>query len=643
MQLPNLKNFAFIKHYALALFLSVVMTSSLWGDLDEKPLVADLEEKLTLEEGSEKAEDLLLRTKFLIRRQRVRDINIGYLQTNEPVPLTPQCLFPQEVFGTTTTIFARAAVEPTFAVNPKNPKRLVAAWQQDRISNGGGLEIGIAFSRNGGKTWRRTTVPFQLCIGGIIQRASDPWLSYSADGKRVYLNALVTNATVQPGTDVQNGIVVAISKDDGETWGAPHILDSSLSALNAPPLFHFDDKNSITADRNHPRLAYSVWDTLPNAASLHSVTTLSLTRDGGKTWTPPTTIYHPFPDLLAQGLSNGNPEDNNTITNNIVVLPKRDHHQLRFDHSISNSGIDEDSRLSGDLLNFMVRAYAAPGATHEQYINDQFPLQFTRADIAFIRSRDQGNTWTPNATIVAPFDVNAFVFTGGYTYGPSGEITGGVGTLLRTNVALQGQVAFYNVNPKNGYLYVVFQTGQFRADHLPQIALTTSRDGGRTWSTPVQVSRTPAFAPNPQAFTTSVAITKDGYVGVLYHDFRNDTKTDPNHTLTDAWLAIYKEVHNPRGGSTGVGLDFVKEVRLSKKSYIAQNGPVTGQGVMTNGDYNFIVAQGKRFYTIYIKSFNGPFTPSVPILVDPEHDATLLLNNNLRTAPFVSIVKQTGK
>ena len=195
-----------------------------------------------------------------------------------------------------------------------------------------------------------------------------------------------------------------------------------------------------------------------------------------------------------------------------------------------------------------------------------------------------------------------------------------------------------SVNPTNSFLYVVWQTGQFRADRLPQIALSTSRNGGKTWSTPVQVSRIPSSAANPQAFTASVAVTREGHVGVLYQDFRFDNKQDVNHTLTDVWIAIYKEVKNPTGGSTGVGLDFEKEKRLSKKSYIVQNGPTTAQGIMTNGDYNFITAQDKYFYNIYIKSFNGPFNPAIPILVDPQNDATVLLDTNMRTAPFISII-----
>ena len=55
--------------------------------------------------------------------------------------------------------------------------------------------------------------------------------------------------------------------------------------------------------------------------------------------------------------------------------------------------------------------------------------------------------------------------------------------------------ASYNANRKNGFLYTVYQTPQFRSDFLPQIGITTSRDGGYTWSERVRINQTPQNAP----------------------------------------------------------------------------------------------------------------------------------------------------
>lgn len=550
----------------------------------------------------------------------IRDENIGYPKNQSPVPLCPSCLFPQEVFGSpdhtvTTLISSGSAVEPTIAVNPKNPKNIVACWQQGRIDNGGALEGAIAFTCNGGKDWERTVVPLQNCIGGITQRISDIWLSFARDGSRVYLCALAINATLDPNTLNQSGVIVSLSKNGGRTWSQPHFVASSQTYLNEPTgSFPVDDKTSITADPNHNRNAYAVWDRFPMATTFHSDARISFTKNGGRTWSPNQILYNPFPDLTAHGQSNGIENDSSTIDNVIVVLP-----QSKYRH--------------GDLLDFMCRIYAKPGATDDQFMNDSFPFQFTLFDIALVRSTDQGATWDTNATIISSFE-DREVFTGGYTYS-GGQITGGVGTQLRTGDIIPN----YNVNPKNGYLYVVWQTGQFQDNQLPQIAISTSRDGGHTWSEPAQVSRTPSDSPNPQAFTPFVAVNEDGFVGVLYSDFRKDDMSDPNKTLTDTWLAVYKEVSSS-GGSTGIGLNFVREYRLSKKSYIAQNGPSTTQGVMTNGDYSFLTAFGDSFYATYTKTFRGPFPPPKTILNDPTNFAIVQLDKSHRQDPFVSIIKQ---
>lgn len=536
--------------------------------------------------------------------------------------ISHECLDRQGVYGTTTTIYHGAAVEPSIAINPKNGNFLVAVWQQDRISNGAALEIGISYSKDGGQKWHNTKVPFQICDGGITQRVGDSWLSYAADGSKVYLCVAMLNATQEPNTENQSGIAVTISEDNGASWSAPRYLFSSQGFISDPThQFANPDKSSITADPNDADNAIAVWANFNPGTSAHGNAESSITRDGGKSWSRVKLVYDPFPDLVNTGLSNGIQNDNQASNNVVVILPKRKR---------INTG-----RFSGDWLNFAVRVYAKPGATNAQYTNDTFPSQFSLTDIVVVRSQNRGKNWNPEAKIIVPSFVNNLIFTGGYTYDAEGNITGGVGTKMRDDQTLPS----YNVNPHNGFLYVAYQTSEFRSDQLQQIGLVTSRDGGYTWSKSAKVSRTPPSSTNPQAFEPFVAITKKGRVGILYFDFRNDDKSNPNKTPMDAWLAIYQEVKNPNGGSTEIGLEFVKEIRLSERSYIAQNGPNTTQGVMTDGDYQFLAAHNDNFYALYTKSAKGPFTPATLFFFDPIHNATVLLDNNYRTAPFFSLVK----
>jgi len=536
----------------------------------------------------------------------IHDVNIQYPPGTDPVPPNPEQLLAQAFPGKTVTIYYGSDVEPSLAVNPKHPSKIVAAWQNNRVNNGGALEAGIAYSHNGGKTWKHSVIPIQLSIGGLTNRVSDVWLSYSIDGKRVFLNALPFNVQhIGPPDAIQEGIITSYSDDDGVTWSKPIFNITSNLSLEEVPL---NDKNSITADLQNPKAVYSVWDHFTSSDSFHSDTFFSRSLNKGMTWFPAVKIYDGTLDLIAQKLSNGLYNNNQTINNIIVSLPQK--------------------KGPSTLFNFMSRFYAKPTATDVEFINDAFPYKSTAIDVAFVRSDDGGITWTPSATIVTPVSPNNVTYTGGYVYDLNGNIKGGLGSLLRTSGNAIFDVA---ISPKTGYIYVVHQSDEFRSDLLNQISLRYSNDEGKTWSQPIMVNRTPQKGNNPQAFTPSLDISKDGYIGISYYDFRNDSGKDPLKTKTDAWLVLYKE---PRHEHC---LKFITEFRLSKQSYIAQNGPTTTQGIMTNGDYAEVIAADDKFYAIYTKSFPGPFNPPIEIL--HEEDTILLLDKNRRTAPFISIIE----
>ncbi len=534
----------------------------------------------------------------------VKHKEIGF--KNSPSSIAPECLLEQNFPfpGVTTTIYRNSVVEPFLAVNPQDPCKAVAVWQQDRISNAGALEIGIAHTEDGGKKWCRTIIPFQACNGGLAARVTDPWVSYSADGKRVYFTALNFNIITDPNTQNQQGITALFSDDNGKSWSNPTFVSADTFPFSEGGL---DDKNSITADPILPDNAYLVWDRFLSPTSFHSDTWFTRTTNGGLSWEDSRPIYNPFldPGLISNGIEN----DNQTIGNIIVGLP------------------------NGDLLCFINRLYAPPGTTDEQYMNDSFPFQFLTSDIAVIRSTDKGLTWSQTATQIAVGDANSD-FTCGYRI-EAGKIVEGVGTQLRTSV---GAVVLFSVavDKKSGALYVVWEDARFNTpgNQLHQVALSASYDNGVTWSDPVKVSRTPNNAPNPQAFTPSVAVNDRGEVGILYHDFRNNSSACSDKTNTNTWFAVYQSVF-PEGGSTGIGLTFIGEKGLSCEPYIIENGPVTGLGVMTNGDYNSLQTNGNKFYALYVESFKGPFSPAQTVIDNPEA-GTLILDNNRRTAPFFS-------
>ena len=132
--------------------------------------------------------------------------------------------------------------------------------------------------------------------------------------------------------------------------------------------------------------------------------------------------------------------------------------------------------------------------------------------MALIRSDDKGETWSNKAII---FDK---LLSGGVSDPEDGN-----------PVRTADIIPDVAVDPHNGQLYAVWQDARFsRPDGPPydSVVLSTSTDGGLTWSSPVKVNKTPPNIVQPgneQAFTPAVDVAADGTVSVSYYDFRNNT------------------------------------------------------------------------------------------------------------------------
>src|SRR5438876_5267853 len=149
-------------------------------------------------------------------------------------------------------------IEPSIAVNPKNPKNVVAVFQDRRIADGGDATNAFATSLDGSKTWTTGTIPGLTNYpgqGGFFERASDAVVAFGPDGT-VYANSLVFDWNKNEG--LRSGIAVNVSKDGGRYWGPPVFLqDDLLGGLN--------DKNWMVVDQSdapghHKGRVYVVWD-----------------------------------------------------------------------------------------------------------------------------------------------------------------------------------------------------------------------------------------------------------------------------------------------------------------------------------------------------------------------------------------------
>lgn len=215
--------------------------------------------------------------------------------------------FPPGCSGQSSGVnFRGAETEPSLAKHPTNAQHLVAAWQQDRWSNGGSQGVASAASFDGGLTWRSSIATFSRCSGGNAtnsgdyDRATDPWVAIGADGTAYQMALSFSGQSFS--ANAISAMQVARSSDGGRTWPAPQVLVRDASAS----VFH--DKNMLVADPTDAAYVYAIWGRLDTIGSGHGPAWFTRTTNGGISWELSRGIYEPG-------------AGNQTFGNQLVVLP----------------------------------------------------------------------------------------------------------------------------------------------------------------------------------------------------------------------------------------------------------------------------------------------------------------------------------
>jgi hypothetical protein len=172
-------------------------------------------------------------------------------------PLTPEA-------GTFT--------EPGIAVNPNNPRQLVAAYQDN---------VHIAYSTDAGAHWENAegAAPPNYKVSGDVSVTYDnkgrAYVCYIAFDKLGSFNYWARGAT-------RNGIFVRRSLDGGKTWEKEH---SAVAEQPTQPGIPFEDKPVIVADNNAgSRYAGNLYVGWTRWRIADSQMVFSRSTDGGKTW-----------------------------------------------------------------------------------------------------------------------------------------------------------------------------------------------------------------------------------------------------------------------------------------------------------------------------------------------------------------------
>ena len=180
--------------------------------------------------------------------------------------------------------------EPSFAVNPQNPRNAIAVWQQDRfVVDGGALSNIVSVTKDGGATWKRVLVPgISRCTGGPDERTSDPWVSIGPDGTAYLATLTFTDDPILAagGLAGPTNQVVSRSTDGGLTWSAPTTVIANG---------HYNDREAITADPFKPGVAYEAFVDRLGAFGENGVNYFTKTTDGGATFSPPQANYTAAP------------------------------------------------------------------------------------------------------------------------------------------------------------------------------------------------------------------------------------------------------------------------------------------------------------------------------------------------------------
>jgi hypothetical protein len=255
----------------------------------------------------------------------------------------------------------------------------------------------------------------------------------------------------------------------------------------------------------------------------------SRTTDGGSTWEPARPIYDPG-------------ARNQTLNNQIVPI-------LAANGSVS-------------LANFFTEFDVGQNniVTHR---------------LAFVRSVDGGTTWS-GATRVAD------ILSVGVVDPRNPTRTIRDASNLGSFAAASG-----------GLMVAVWQDSRFSGGARDGIVFSQSKDGGTTWSSPVEINAVPGAA----AFLPSVTVRDDGTIAVTYYDMRGLALPHPP-AADDARLPVDVWLTTSRDGVTW-------SERHVAGAFDFGTAPIAEGGLFV-GDYQGIASAGNDFAAIFVKTNPDP-------------------------------------
>jgi len=306
-----------------------------------------------------------------------------------------------------TNIVGDAANEPSLAIDPTNPQRIVVGWRQFDTVVSNFRQAGYAYSHDGGESW---TFP------GVIEPGvfrSDPVLEADSSGNFYYLSLTVTG---------DNYIChVFKSTDGGVTWPQRGFA-------------HGGDKPWIAVDRtagSRDGHIYVKWQSFYNCCGLN---TFTRSFDGGNFFT--------FPQFVPLGPTFGTLDvgvDGEVYAVGIEALEYDNFYSIviaratnaeffEFSRRVDLGGgmrFASDPNPDGLMGQTVVATDHSEGpARGNVYILGSVSRPYPDPmDVMFVRSTDRGENWTPPVRINDDPDTNrAWQWFGTLSVAPNGRL-----------------------------------------------------------------------------------------------------------------------------------------------------------------------------------------------------------------------------
>jgi hypothetical protein len=324
------------------------------------------------------------------------------------------------------------------------------------------------------------------------------------------------------------GVLSGASFDGGKTWTRTPIPFSRCAGGNTPIGGNYQRASDPRVSFGPNNIAYAIatsFNETPQKGPSSSVLT-SRSLDGGKTWSNPVALIADSSSTAVNGKAM------------IVADPTSNGYAYAvWDRTPSSGGgqvMFARTEDAGTSWTNPARVIYAPGVNSRTIGNELAVLPndtlidvFTQIDTAsdgtstssiqILHSNIKGVPWSGPLKIADELSV-------GTTDPNTGAAVNGGSLLPHIAVAPTGNGGGYPV-------FVVWADARFTTGSFDAIALSSSNNGGQTWTAPVRINSdtsVPAFEP-------VVHVSPDSLLGVTYYDFRTIT-TNPAKLPTSLWL-----------------------------------------------------------------------------------------------------------